>query len=103
MPGKCHCLALRDIIEKDKSTSFGAVWDISKANLVMGQGGCLQEARRNQKKQQGRKMGRRHWERGVIQSSLSSPGLFLLQLRNMRCVLVQNPYQPDCEFWEIDP
>lgn len=75
MPGKCHCLALRDIIEKDKSTSFGAVWDISKANLVMGQGSCLQEARRNQKEQQKGKMEPRHWGRGVIQSSLSCPAI----------------------------
>lgn len=34
-PGKHNSLTLRDIVEKDKSTGFGAVWDISKANPVV--------------------------------------------------------------------
>lgn len=35
LPGKHNSLTLRDIVEKDKSTGFGAVRNISKANPVV--------------------------------------------------------------------
>lgn len=66
LPGKHNSLALWDIVEKDESTSFSTVWDISKTNPSVGQGGCLQEAKWNQEKQQERKMGCGHWGRAVI-------------------------------------